>query len=122
MEKNNIAIRNEIKQQVQDLIEIILAKTYEVRSAESGWSDDEKFSSLPRWQKIWLDGQYIQERQEDEWRDDLSAAFARWLIKTYGRLFRQDGDIFGDEEFKFFKYEFRSVLDEVVRYEWSKRM
>ena len=117
MEKNNIAVRNEIKQQVQDVIEFILTKTYEIRSAESGWSDDEKFSSLPRWQKIWLDSQYVRERQEDEWRDDLSAGFARWLIKTYGRLFRQDGDIFSDEELKFFKYEFRSVVDEVVRYE-----
>lgn len=115
--RNSIDIREAIKWQVQNLIELAMDASYAIRSTAAGWSDNEAFASLPLPQKIWLDAQYGQERRNDEWRDELSTDFGRWVIYTYELILKQERYILGDEELKFFKYEFKAVLDEVVRYE-----
>lgn len=115
--RNSMEIREKIKEQVQHLIEIVVSVSYAIRSHDAGWSDAAAYAALPDYQKIWLDAQYVQERQGEDWRDELSAEFGRWLIRTYEKLIKRIQDPLGDEEMKFFKYEFKNVLDEVVRYE-----
>ncbi len=48
-----------------------------------GWTRDEKFSKLPDYQKIWLDEERKDERDDKDYIYSLSDRAARWIISKY---------------------------------------
>lgn len=116
MEENNKTLRDQIKATVRDLLDMAAAAAFVIREEAAGWSGCERYSRLPQPQKIWLDRQYAAQWPELEWRDEVSTSFGRWFIKTYEQMAKQDKVMLGDEELRFFKYECRDALDEMVRY------
>ena len=81
----------------------------------SGWSDDEKYNGLPRFQKIWLDNAYESEREGDAWVEAVSKDFARWIIRTYEKIERDEKVTLGDAETDYFRNTIYDQLREEVR-------
>ena len=54
-DRNNLVIREQISQLVDQLVDYTLGKVYLLRSHAPGWSDEEAYMDLPSVQKIWLD-------------------------------------------------------------------
>jgi hypothetical protein len=52
-----------------------------------GWTRDEKFSKLPDYQKIWLDEERKNERNDKDYIYSLAKRAAEWIIKTYERTY-----------------------------------
>jgi CRISPR-associated protein Csy1 len=52
-----------------------------------GWTRDEKFSKLPDYQKIWLDEERKDERNDKDYIYSLAKRAAEWIIKTYERTY-----------------------------------
>lgn len=116
LDKNNVEIRDKIKETIVDVIDIIVLFSYKVRMKEAGWSRKELFKSLPIEQKIWLDNNYIAERKQGDWIDPVSQSFGRWFINRYEKIAKKEKFLLGDVEFNFLKREMRTVLTEEVKY------
>lgn len=98
LEINNIHIRNAINKIIGFIVDEVLFAAFKVRQYESGWSLNGAYSNLPLSQKIWLDDAYQEKRLEQtEWRDEVSQAIARWILRTYNDLI-QGGFLLGDVE------------------------
>jgi len=105
-----------IREYRQDLIDKIINKVLEYVAAikkDSGvaWSDGEKYSNLPKAQKIWLDDKYEDERgKDDDWVKEVSHDFAEWIIKTYEKLHDKSFEILGDAEFIYIREETKNAI------------
>lgn len=82
---NNIEIRTAIRNIIQFVIDQVIFQAFKIRqSYAEGWSNEDYYASLPKLQRVWLDGFYENEReQDDEWRDELSREIARWILRSY---------------------------------------
>lgn len=106
---NNIHIRNKRDIITKNIIYQVSDKMWMVRSLDAGWSDSDRYSKLPQYQKIWLDQLYASIRNENtEWFNHVKNDFARWFINTYKRLLGKNAITLGDEQFPYFK----EILDE----------
>ncbi len=95
---NNVNIRNAIDNLIQFIITQIIEKAWALRRAEAGWSEGERYSKLPRYQKIWLDNAYTQEREDDDdWLAEIEKAMARWFLLAYRKVIKQPKGM-GDDE------------------------
>lgn len=89
LEINNVNIRNAIDKTIGFIVDDVLFIAFKIRQYESGWSTDAAHSNLPLAQKIWLDNAYQAKRLEQtEWRDEISQAIARWVLRTYEDLIK----------------------------------
>ena len=116
-DRNNKKIRDAVRVRIEQLISQAMMTAYALRREGEGWSDDGAYASLPQHQKIWLDPHYALQRKEEEWREELSTDFGRWVIRTYEYILKKESGTLGDGEMHFFKHKFRDELDKAVRCE-----
>lgn len=85
---NNIDIRTAIRNIIGFVIDQIILQAFKIRETYSeAWSDQEYYAGLPKLQRIWLDQQYQNERENDaEWRDEMSQNIARWILRSYEKV------------------------------------
>lgn len=85
---NNIDIRTAIRNIIVFVIDQIILQAFKIRETYSeAWSDQEYYAGLPKLQRIWLDQQYQNERENDaEWRDEMSQNIARWILRSYEKV------------------------------------
>lgn len=85
---NNNAIRTAIRNIIGFVIDQILLQAFKIRETyPEAWSDQDYYVSLPKLQRIWLDQQYQNERENDaEWRDEISQNIARWILRSYEKV------------------------------------
>lgn len=88
---NNIHIRNGIIKTIQFIIDQILFKALTIsKQMPEGWTDDEKYQALPKYQMIFLDRQYDDKEFKDEaWRTQISNAVGHWIIKGYEKSVKE---------------------------------
>lgn len=114
-DRNNVEIREKIKEFLMHMVDIALAGGEKVRETPEGWTEKETCANLSAPQKIWLDDKYIERRHDPDWIASVSDDFARWVIKTYERLLGHEAYILGDGEFSFFAKCMEDALKEEVR-------
>lgn len=85
---NNINIRTAIRNIIGFVIDQILLQSFTIRETyPEAWSDQDYYVGLPKLQRIWLDQQYQNERENDaEWRDEISQNIARWILRSYEKV------------------------------------
>ncbi|QOW45986.1 MULTISPECIES: type I-F CRISPR-associated protein Csy1 [Acinetobacter] len=85
---NNNAIRTAIRNIIGFVIDQILLQGFKIRETyPEAWSDQDYYVGLPKLQRIWLDQQYQNERENDaEWRDEMSQNIARWILRSYEKV------------------------------------
>ena len=90
------AIRDEFV--ILNIIFQIKIEIDKVREIDNGWSNSDTYSKLPKWQKILLDNQYKDIRDDKEQNQDFlnntRLEFAIWFSKIYNKLFDTNlGDV-----------------------------
>lgn len=96
---NNINIREGRNYRVQELIDRIVDKMWAIRaSTESQFYDS---SQLKAHQRVWLDKNYIDERESsDEWLDKLTQEISAWTIRMYEKTLGKQAIKLGEAERK----------------------
>ncbi len=98
---NNKGIRNRIKSLAKAIFFELIDRSWQLRYLEPGWSDSDRYRTLAKYQKLWLDSQYHQAEEKDEqWLDQLEEAMVRWFINAYDKLIgKQQSLSLSDYEF-----------------------
>lgn len=110
---NNLIMRNKVKLAIQNIVEQVMVSVYRVRETEKGWSERPEYEQLPMAQKNWLDDIHAIVRQKDkEWLGVISFEFARWIMKTYEQILKDDRITLGDGELLFLQKQVAEVLKE----------
>ena len=92
---NNQMSRQSIRYHIDNLIDRILLIAQRYQTLDEGWTNTK--TTLPMYQRIWLDQAFRTQRQnDDEWRDKLADRMARWIIDSWERLSHRKR--FGDNE------------------------
>lgn len=109
---NNMYVRDGIKNTIQFIIDQVLFKALTInQSMPEGWSDDEAYAALPKYQKILLDSQYDhKEFKTLEWREMISKSLGHWLVKSYEKSVK-DAFLFETSEYNFVK----DMVEETLR-------
>ncbi len=95
---NNVHVRRQRDWLIRSIIYQVADRMWMIRSLPGQWSDAERYQALPHYQKIWLDQQYRETRQEDgQWFDQVKINLARWFILTYKKLLAKKALSLGDE-------------------------
>lgn len=93
----------------------IIDDSWKVRYLEAGWSLSDNYQQLPKVQKLWLDQEYREQRQNDtEWLVEIKASIARWIINTYEKFYKDEKGNYADSEF-------RTLIDLIDEHEASLR-
>ena len=112
-DRNNFAMRDKIKRTIQNIVDQAMVSTYQLRGIENGWSKKTGHEQLPMAQKIWLDNLYATVRQEqDEWLEEISRSFARWIMHTYEKILKDSRVTLGDGELLFLQKQVAEALSE----------
>ena len=110
-DRNNLAIRNKIKHTLHVIIDKVMTVVYQLREIDAGWSKADSYSHLPLAQKIWLDDMHAEQRDKDsEWLDEIALSFARWLIRAYEKVLKDDSIMLGDGEMAFLQGQVETAL------------
>ena len=112
-DRNNLTIRNRIKENIHSLIDRVLQMKYKLWSEYPCWIKHDIYGQLPKEQIVWLDLENDMDLNS-EMIDTLSKAFSRWLIHTYGRVLKKDSLSLGSEEFRYFAHCMEDVLKKEV--------
>ncbi len=92
---NNQMSRQSIRSHIDNLIDRILLIAQRYQTLDAGWTDAK--TTLPIYQRIWLDQAFRTQRQNDDnWRDKLADRMAHWIIDSWERLSHRKR--FGDNE------------------------
>lgn len=87
LELKNDNTRTVIRNIIQYVIDQVLFKALTIREYyEAGWSNQDYYLGLPKLQRIWLDQVYTTQREDDEWRNDVSREIARWILLSYEKV------------------------------------
>jgi CRISPR-associated protein Csy1 len=120
-DQNNLEIRNEIQQKLQEIIDKVLQTAFSIRqNYDAGWSETEHYQNLPQTQRIWLDNRYSPDRtttdewatgrgkrdkntvftrdDEDMWLDAVINDCARWILHAYEQVMAKNAKLLGDDE------------------------
>ncbi|MGV3526019.1 MAG: type I-F CRISPR-associated protein Csy1 [Candidatus Sericytochromatia bacterium] len=107
--RNNQDIRQARNKIFLSVLDQIVEKTWALRDQKIGWTQTEAYAKLPLYQKIWLDNQYLTERQQEaEWLDTTLDAFMRWFIDGYREAVNRKGMdeiLLNDDEIRELKHE-----------------
>lgn len=99
--KNNKEVRDMRDDIVLNSITKLKRLVDNIREIGAGWSDSETYDGLAHWQKIWLDEQYAEIRNDGKQnRDYLTKAqsyFANWFIGNYTHS-TKDNKLLGDDD------------------------
>lgn len=92
---NNQKSRQSIRYHIDNLIDRILLIAQRYQTLDAGWTDAK--TTLPIYQRIWLDQAFRTQRQDDDkWRDRLADRMAHWIIDSWEQLSHRKR--FGDNE------------------------
>ncbi len=109
--KNNKEVRDMRDDIVLNSITKLKRLIDNIRGISVSWSDSETYDGLVVWQKIWLDDQYIEIRNDKKQNNDyLSKAqsfFANWFIGNYKQSMK-DNKLLGDDDIA----QIKKVLNE----------
>jgi len=84
---NNKGIRGRIKSLAKSLFFELIDRSWQIRYLEPGWSESDRYRSLAKYQKLWLDSQYRQAEEKDEqWLNQLEEAMVRWFMNAYEKV------------------------------------
>lgn len=131
--QNNVAIRNEINQKLNAIIDEVLMRAFSIRETyDAGWSDKEYYQDLPQAQRIWLDNRYSTDRtatdewatgkgkrdknhtltreDDDIWLDTVIDDCAQWVCNAYRAILKQKAISLGDDELN----AIRIMVDEAL--------
>jgi CRISPR-associated protein Csy1 len=107
---NNVRIRQRIKGLVKAIYFELIDRSWTIRYLKPGWSDSDRYQSLPKHQKLWLDQQYHEQRAADtDWLDTIKQCFVRWFINGYEKLLDKQAINLSDYEF----IELKRWLDDI---------
>jgi len=99
--KNNIDVRDMRDDIVLNSIIMLKRLIENIREINAGWSDSETYADLVLWQKIWLDEQYAEirqdEKQNQEYLSKVQSYFANWFIGNYKQS-TKDNKLLGDDD------------------------
>jgi CRISPR-associated protein Csy1 len=108
---NNVHIRDGISNTLKYIIDQVLQRAFRIRASGEGWSDAEHYQSLPQAQRIWLDDAHLLQREnEDDWVNDITRSFARWILQAYEYSCKDTHIKLSDHELR----EIRILIDEAV--------
>ncbi len=97
---NNKGIRDRIQGLAKAIFFELIDRSWQVRYLEPGWSDSDRYQSLPKSQKLWLDQQYREAEQKDEtWLDNIEESMVRWFIHAYEKMIGKQALKLSDYEF-----------------------
>lgn len=100
---NNINIRNYRDNLLLNIFDKVVDIVYKIRTLGVGWSDDEKYTSLPIYQKVILDSKYEgQLKTESSYIDKFIEETARWIIFTYEHKYKKNNISLGDDILLYF--------------------
>lgn len=99
--KNNKEIRDMRDDIVLNSITKLKRLIDNIREINTNWSDSETYDGLVLWQKIWLDDQYVEIRNNDKQNQDYltkaQSYFANWFIGNYKKS-TKDNKLLGDDD------------------------
>ena len=108
---NNVHIRQGISNTLKYIIDQVLQRAFRIRTTGEGWSNTEHYQLLPLTQRIWLDDIHQQQREnEDDWVNDITRSFARWILQAYESSCKDTHIKLSDHDLR----EIHSVVDEAV--------
>jgi CRISPR-associated protein Csy1 len=95
---NNIKVRSKRDEVIINIAYQIKREIDKIREIGGDWSNSNIYSKLPKWQKILLDNQYQNIRDDKEQNADFlnktRLEFSKWFSKVYNQLFATNlGDI-----------------------------
>lgn len=98
-ETNNIHMRNKRDWLIRNIIYQVADRLWQVRYLEGGWSESETFRQLPRYQKVWLDQVYADEREANtDYLASVKQELAAWFIRAYSKILNDQALGLGDQE------------------------
>jgi len=113
-DKKNVEIRKSRDRVIDNLIESIISRTWQIRTFEPGWSEN---TSLPRSQRVWLDNAYIDSRDhETDWVIDIVDEISQWICLSYDTVVKAADGIpvqFHEEEVNYIKHVVGSFKEEL---------
>lgn len=98
-EANNVHIRKRRDRLIRSIIFQVADQLWRIRHLDAGWSKSDNYQQLPQHQKIWLDQQYVDDRDEDLlWFDSVQKDLSRWFINTYSKIMDNKALAMGDDQ------------------------
>lgn len=83
---NNLNIRQGRDHWILSILDQVLQKVWAFREQPQGWSEGLNYKDLHKYQKIWLDDLYLDERiSETDWISRVIEDFSRWFIFAYAK-------------------------------------
>lgn len=107
---NSMKMHEKVAEAELDIVDEVLFVAAKAQALPAGWTEK---TSLPKYQRIWLDSALIQEQETDkEWEREVSLSFARWYISTYKKIIGKGSVEMGDAELANLQKLFQNVLKE----------
>ncbi|PID45846.1 MAG: type I-F CRISPR-associated protein Csy1 [Proteobacteria bacterium] len=106
----NVYMRNKRDAIVRSIVYQIVDQVWVLRRLEAGWSNAGSHQALPMAQKVLLDQQYSESRQDDErYFDEISTDLAIWLSQSYKEVVGKNKEVgLGDNQLSYF----RSIVEQ----------
>jgi CRISPR-associated protein Csy1 len=98
---NNQNIRDYRDSVIFNIFDKIIEKVQSIRAVEPGWSEGERYASLPEYQKKILDSKYEDERDLSTDISQFISMIARWIVFSFKKFKFEDHYILGDLEITF---------------------
>lgn len=96
---NNLQIREKISQRINEFIDRVVDRMWQVRMAQHDARHPVDFKQLIEYQRTWLDPDHAELRESDsDWLDKLTAEMARWLVRSYQKSMGKKAVMLGDTE------------------------
>jgi CRISPR-associated protein Csy1 len=98
---NNKNIRDGRDYRLQEIMDLIVSRSWQVRAVSEEQYYDGKQTALREWQRIWLCHDRENDRNtQDEWLEDLLGEITRWIVASYKKIAGNKAVSLSDEEFK----------------------
>ena len=111
----NVHVRRKIVRSIKSIIYQVADRVWMLRYLEAGWSDSENYKRLPQYQKLWVDQQYAESREEDmEWFGTVKKELSLWFFDTYRDLLGDRAISLGDDQLPHIK----KMIDECEEALW----
>ena len=104
LDLNNIHVREKRDRRIDEWFDRVVDRMWQLRIAQADTSQSVNFESLPAYQRIWLDQDCSEQRENsDDWLNKLVVEMADWLINAYRRKMRKHAIVLGDDEWRYIR-------------------